>query len=252
MDKKLIFEQITKNLETITEQTGIICSYEKKIPQIEIDIVLENVRGLYKKLHALDILNQQKAKLEEPKMEVIKQKTFHEEVFAEDNPVTEDPEIFAAQPIQEIKEESKTEIKNEVIEEPKIEKIITKSPKTTVDLFSSANTPSIIADKFKGESKSMNEKLASNKEDNSLASKIKQQHISDLKSAIGINEKFIFINELFDGSIQEFNTALSKLNSLAAYEEAVLFLNILADQYHWKTDSDSVKKIEELVQRRFQ
>ena len=260
MDKKLIIEQINRNIETIVEQTQAISQYEKKIPQIEIDIVMGNLRDLYEGFVVLNSANNQKTEIKQEK-QVMVEKTFHEEVFATDiekpAPMADEKPVIK-EIIPEEKEPVKETIPQPVIAEKKEvpqpevrpEQTLKKSSKSTIDLFSGASP--IMADKFKDEKKSINEKLAGgNKEDNSLASKLKQNQITDLKSAIGINEKFQFINELFDGSMQEYTNAITKLNGMGSYNEALLFLNILAEQYKWKISSVPCKKLDELVQRRF-
>jgi hypothetical protein len=208
----------------------------------------------------LNAANNQKTEIKQEK-QVLVEKTFHEEVFAADNetptPIAEEKPVIKEmipeekEPVKEIIPEPDIIEKKEVpLPEVHVEQTLKKSTKSTIDLFSGANP--IMADKFKDEKKSINEKLAGgNKEDNSLASKLKQNQITDLKSAIGINEKFQFINELFDGSMQEYTNAIAKLNSMGSYNEALLYMNILAEQYKWKTNSVPCKKLEELVQRRF-
>ena len=255
MDKKLIIEQINRNIETIVEQTRAISQYEKKIPQIEIDIVMGNLRDLYERFVTLNFENNQKHEIKQEK-QVIVEKTFHEEVFATDTVeptpvVDEKPVSEEKEPVKEITPDPVITEKKEIPQpEVRAEQTLKKSTKSTIDLFSGANP--IMADKFKDEKKSINEKIAGgNKEDKSLASKLKQNQITDLKAAIGINEKFQFINELFDGSMQEYSNAITKLNGMGSYNEALLYMNILAEQYKWKTGSVPCKKLEELLQRRF-
>ena len=48
MEKNIIKEEIVEILEVIVEQSEVISSYEKQIPQIEIDIILSNIRDLYR------------------------------------------------------------------------------------------------------------------------------------------------------------------------------------------------------------
>ena len=57
MEKNSVKEEIIELLEVILEQSEIISNYNKHIPQIEIDIVLSNIRELYDKYKTLEKLN---------------------------------------------------------------------------------------------------------------------------------------------------------------------------------------------------
>ena len=52
-------------------------------------------------------------------------------------------------------------------------------------------------------------------EDNSLAARLQRKPVSDLISAIGINDKFLFLNELFGGSMEKYNKSIRSLNSFS-------------------------------------
>ncbi len=57
---------------------------------------------------------------------------------------------------------------------------------------------------------------------------------TDLKSMIGLNDRFRFVNELFGGSPDEFNAALNQLNTMESYSEAEDYLDRLGSVYNWK------------------
>jgi len=89
------------------------------------------------------------------------------------------------------------------------------------------------------------------KEEHPTVVNLQKRPITDLKSAIGINDKFQFINELFDGNMQEYNLALNQLNTMADLKEASYYLHSLKDMYKWKEENGSAQKFTELVERRF-
>jgi hypothetical protein len=71
----------------------------------------------------------------------------------------------------------------------------------------------IMADNFAGQSGTISDKFVSANKGEDLASKIKKgKHISDLSDAIGISDKFLFINEIFKGNKSEYEQAIEKLN----------------------------------------
>ena len=57
MEKKYIVREIQNLLEAINEQTEVICNYQERIPQIEIDILKVNIRELYESFVQLDKVN---------------------------------------------------------------------------------------------------------------------------------------------------------------------------------------------------
>ena len=58
-------------------------------------------------------------------------------------------------------------------------------------------------------SSSINDKFADDGSGNTLADKLGRQPIEDLKSAIGLNQKFLFMNDLFEGENEIFQTNYS-------------------------------------------
>jgi hypothetical protein len=86
----------------------------------------------------------------------------------------------------------------------------------------------------------------------SLSQKMNDQPITDLKSAISINQKFTFINELFEDDADAFNNSVAKLNNCQSYIDADHYIkNSLKDRYDWQMKNPVVKEFDRLVQRRF-
>ncbi len=102
------------------------------------------------------------------------------------------------------------------------------------------------------ESFSILDKFIKKKEDTSLIEMLKHTPISDLKSAIGINEKFQFINELFGGNYEDYNASIDLLNKCKSFTDAEIFIaeNIF-DKYTWEAENRNVADFMDLVERRF-
>lgn len=87
-----------------------------------------------------------------------------------------------------------------------------------------------------------------------LSDKLRLSPIEDLSRAMGINERFLTINELFGGEHEAFDRTLRTLNSLPTFAEARHFLeNEIIPRYGWMDDK-KLKKAQvfiQLVQRRF-
>jgi hypothetical protein len=71
------------------------------------------------------------------------------------------------------------------------------------------------------------------------------------KMIININDKFRFINELFEANATEYNIAIEQINAVSTLIELNNYLNGLKSIYEWKDDSEVVKNIYALAQKRF-
>ena len=88
-------------------------------------------------------------------------------------------------------------------------------------------------------------------EDNSLVARLQRKPVSDLISAIGINDKFLFLNELFGGSMEKYNKSIRSLNSFSTLLGAKTYMSELQIEFQWDCSSDAYKKLADLVERRF-
>ncbi len=99
---------------------------------------------------------------------------------------------------------------------------------------------------------SLNDQLKKNEDVETVASQYGKQSIQDIKSSMGINQKFMFINLLFDGQENEFEQAIHEVESSDNLKEATskLFDNY-GNRYSWDSERPEVKELFELVERRF-
>jgi len=89
-------------------------------------------------------------------------------------------------------------------------------------------------------------------EDNSLAAKLARKKIENLNSAIGINEKFLFTNELFDGNTEQFLKTIEELNNCVSLNEATDKLIEFAQKRSWIVDEEPYQKLQSLLSRKYQ
>jgi len=100
------------------------------------------------------------------------------------------------------------------------------------------------------ESDSLNEKLKEYKEE--LSESLQNSPIKDLKKAIGINDRFVFINELFQGDETSFERSIKTINGFSIYAEAEFWIRReLKTKLGWDVQSETVKQFDALVKRRF-
>jgi hypothetical protein len=78
-----------------------------------------------------------------------------------------------------------------------------------------------------------------------------RQPVSNIKSAIGINEKFTYLKELFKNNVAEYNEALDKLNDFENYADAEDCFQELKEKYNWDPESKSFQGLADLLYRRY-
>ncbi len=85
-----------------------------------------------------------------------------------------------------------------------------------------------------------------------LQEKLALEPIKDLKSAIGINDKFLFIATLFNADEKAFEQAIKTINGFQIYAEAQFWIKSnLREQNKWDETTEIVKAFDLLVKRRF-
>ena len=76
--------------------------------------------------------------------------------------------------------------------------------------------------------------------------------IKDLRSVIGINDKFQFIQELFGGDEKLFEVSIKTINAFKIFPEAQFYIKReLREKNNWDDESNVVKQFDQLVKRRF-
>lgn len=74
--------------------------------------------------------------------------------------------------------------------------------------------------------------------------------VKDIRSAISLNDRILFINGLFDEDPMLFQSMLTKINSMAGLDEVVEYLR--AERPSWDMESDEVYRFMMAVRRRIQ
>ena len=85
-----------------------------------------------------------------------------------------------------------------------------------------------------------------------LADQFGEQKILDLTKEIGLNERFLLTENLFDGDAVLFEKTIHRLNNCSTRDEAFIFFkNDLAKTFDWNLKSTMVKKFVKLIERRY-
>ena len=76
--------------------------------------------------------------------------------------------------------------------------------------------------------------------------------VEALREAISINQRFSFINELFNGENMEYHAAIQHLDSLPTAEQARTYVTTdLSQRYDWSRKEEHVNKLLKLIERKF-
>lgn len=79
-----------------------------------------------------------------------------------------------------------------------------------------------------------------------------QPAIRDLKKAIGVNDRFLYINELFRGDEAMYERSIKTINSFSILAEAEYWIQReLKVKIGWSESNETVKQFNQLIKRRF-
>lgn len=237
-------EELINGLQRLLQAKS---SVAESMSRIEIDLALEKVRKLYDLLLQINI---QQSKPVQP---------VGAEIFKQEEPVINEPGLK-----QEIPLEEQDKAQDDVIAEPEAtEEPIPEEPGQNNDVLAEdtgiKDIEPAIPDLFSGtiasaarqKDKTVVEKLSEENQAETIADKIGSHKITGLKQAIGINEKFFFINELFQGNMKEYNETINALDQVEGMQPAKDFLENICRKNNWNTEGNAVKKLNEFIERKF-
>lgn len=94
--------------------------------------------------------------------------------------------------------------------------------------------------------------LPARAEETSIAERLQKTAIKDLTNAIGISEKFLYMNELFEGDSDLFKNCLATINNMSTMQEAEQYLEKeFAGRFKWDGENKYVQKFYGLIERKF-
>ena len=137
--------------------------------------------------------------------------------------------------------------------EPRVEPVIEKAEPQAVKEVPrpSDKKPSgfsIIADQFAGMPESFNENLGTRKHGDNVLELLRSKPLSSLDEAIGINDKFLFIREIFNGNTDSYNEAIQKLEKVGNISDAMAVIMGYAGD---NSGSEAVTQLVDLIKRKF-
>lgn len=101
-----------------------------------------------------------------------------------------------------------------------------------------------------GDSASLNDALREHKTE--LSETLQESPIKDLRKGIGINDRFLFISELFRGDEAMYERSIKTINGFSIYPEAEYWIRReLKLKLGWDDKNTVVRQFDQLVKRRF-
>lgn len=80
-----------------------------------------------------------------------------------------------------------------------------------------------------------------------LASKIQASQVSELRRALGVNDRFLMIRDLFGGDAAACEAAIAQLDSFTDLDDALVYIQ---ETYAWSPDSEAAKLVVDLLTRK--
>ncbi len=284
MKQQEIFKKIGIIINELNEQYDYLASNKDGLNNLELELFVANAHFLAEHAEVLQKLNAQNSILPIPPA-VVEEKHF-EPIVQQVSPVVEVQHIdtiennivddstistteveASAADIAYIEEESEIirhelslddipnwdEDENEHEEIPLHEKetVATPHPATPVII------PTVTDEKIEvisDEPLTINQKISAqlNNSSTRVTEQLTAQPISDLKAAITLNDKLLYIKDLFNGYNLAYSEVIELLNRFTTFEEADKFLqSSYAVKNSWETKQVTVDKFYDLLKRRY-
>ena len=90
-----------------------------------------------------------------------------------------------------------------------------------------------------------------NSNDGTLAARLMSVRLETLKGAFGFNERLQIIQELFNGSNEEFNSLIDQIENITSKDQARSLVSSYANKYHWDADSQLAIELVQKVERKY-
>jgi hypothetical protein len=120
-----------------------------------------------------------------------------------------------------------------------------------IDMEQPIARPTSIGETFKSERPSLNEIVSGFKPDESIGMKLQNESVSDLMKSIDMNNKFLFVKELFKGNGSAFTEEINKLNSHSKLDAAIRYLDKIKEKYQWDEKGEAYNQLYHLILKKY-
>lgn len=261
MTKQSVIEEIRTALDQINQQYAVFTAGNRIPEDDELDMLKGKIIRLYDKINMLQLVEGspvQPPVLHMPASGAELKQTFEptEEVFEKEiinatvEPViTLEVKQDTIEPSPaEVISELKVETESDTVEK-KVIPVVTEVQAARSGIFKESE-PSI-AQQFH-ESETIHDKIGAAQHAFAVADKLKLSPVADLVKAIGINEKFLFISQLFNNNQQVYQQAIEKLNNSKTFADAYMYFDTeVVTKFKADKTSDVYRQFIDILQRRF-
>ena len=230
MDSTEIIRSVREDLAEI-EKIFVWMEKSKEIHQIDIDVLLNKTRHLYNQVISLPV-----GQFEIQTVAVAEAEAVLPAPAPEPKP---EPQPQPSQPPQQSQPSQQPQQPQQIME-PVREPEPLEIPVPVRETISEINL-------FQRDG-SLNEALGKQKPVHDVASSITDIPVADIWSAITINERFLFIRELFGNDPEGFKNTVTLLNSLGSWDAAKKFMT---DRFEWDKNNPVAVDFLNVVRRRF-
>lgn len=159
---------------------------------------------------------------------------------AETKPKAEEPKV---EPVA--KQEPKAE--PTIVPEPKVEAKSEPAPVPTptpapAPVAQPTAEPVRLGDVLGGKTTTLADKMADDSAPTAAFNRI-----TDLRKAIGLNDKFLMIRDLFDGDAARYEDTITTLNEFDDLDECMIYI---VENFVWNPDSEGAKLLVSLIERK--
>jgi len=219
-------EKFTENL-IIEEET------KQTIPEWKFEIKDESVQSLdYEEKATHDLFDRP---LTEKEIELIEQKTQ-----------------LKAQPENELENIIEESVESEPVMEELSETILNPEFKIFEEINVEEHVSKITETVAEEHPLTMNEILASQTSQSTVSSQFVHRQVKDLKSLINLNDKLLFVRDLFNGYSLAYSEAIEILNRFESFESADNFLKQnYSSKNNWAEKQNVADKFYEILNKRF-
>jgi len=178
------------------------------------------------------------------------QDLFDRPLTLEELEVIEEKTQLMVQPEDDLETISEESSESEIFEENSIE------PESVFNVLESSTIETPLMGKSEPELEeqplTMNEILASQTSQSTVSSQFNQRQVKDLKSLINLNDKLLFVRDLFNGYSLAYSEAIEILNRFDSFESADNFLKQnYSSKNNWAEKQNVADKFYEILNKRF-
>ncbi len=116
-------------------------------------------------------------------------------------------------------------------------------------LASTPHTTKVLGEIIVTPTESLGDRLGKQHPHTDVASRLRAQTITDLQHSIGINDRFLLINELFGGDAALYEQTLARLNEFTSLDDAMIYIQ---EHFDWNPDAAGTTFLVELLERKLE